>query len=49
MSIRPSDIKESMYAPTEESSMSESEIKKQEVLKDFKEYENIVIFYGTCS
>lgn len=35
MSIRPSDIKESMYAPTEESCMSESEIKKQEVKKNY--------------
>ena len=36
MSIRPSDFKETMYAPTEESSMSESEIKKQEVKRNFR-------------
>ena len=35
MSIRPSDFKESMYAPTEESCMSESEIKKQEVKRNY--------------
>ena len=39
MSIRPTDLKESAYEPSETSNLTESEIKKEEVKK------NIYLFY----